>query len=227
MEVLSSKFLCNRIIELMSESQTVVKEHIESALSIYSQGKYLDDMLEAKKIYFEQTGIANEDDEDFESRMNSFNDWYVLQFQSSHRTRTVMKDYLIEKEIDGDLKDSILNFSFSYFEYTGKSLRKCIVLKDYLNDKKITLPKNHYELGMVKGDSFVGRLISFQDESFLLDGLCVMPKEVTSIIKKQAKKVRKTESSEERDHFLLHLEYLKNKWQRYLHLDPNKIFVFD
>ena len=35
------------------------------------------------------------------------------------------------------------------------------------------------------------------------------------------------DKQEEEIHFLMQLEYLKNKWQRYLHIDPLKIFVFD
>lgn len=211
----------------MLASESLIKTHIVQALNEYSQGQYLEDMLEAKKVYFEVTGITNEEDDDYESRMNSFNDWYVLQFQPSGSVRTIIKDYLIENEIEEEVKDSILNFDFSYYEYTGKNLRKKMVLKDVLHDKKIVLPKDHYELGMVKGDTFVGRLITHDEESFLLDGVCVMPKEVSSIIKKEAKRVRKLEEPKEEIHFLLNLEFLKNKWQRYLHIDPTKIFVFD
>lgn len=209
------------------ESEIVIKEHLHNALNTFSQGEYLDDMLEAKKVYFEVTGIANEEDDDYESRMNSFNDWYVLQFQSSRSARTVIKEYIMQNEVEDAVKDSLLNFSFSYYEFAGRNLRKHIVLKDILHDKKIILPKNHYELGMVKNDTFVGRLITHQDESFLLDGVCVMPKEVSSLLKKEAKKVRKMDKLEEEIHFLMQLEYLKNKWQRYLHIDPLKIFVFD
>lgn len=211
----------------MLESETLIKEHIVNALDTFSSGEYLNDMLEAKKVYFEVTGIANEEDEDYESRMNSFNDWYVLQFQSSRSTRTVIKEYIIQNQIEDEVKSSLLNYSFSFFEYTGRNLRKRIVLKDILHDQKIILPKDHYELGMVKNDSFVGRLMTFRDESFLLDGVCVLPKEVNAIVKKEAKKVRKKENEEEEVHFLMQLEYLKNKWQRYLHIDPSKIFVFD
>jgi hypothetical protein len=209
------------------ESEVVIKEHLNNALNTFSQGEYLDDMLEAKKVYFEVTGIANEEDDDYESRMNSFNDWYVLQFQSSRSARTVIKEYFIQNQVEEEVKDSLLNFSFSYYEFVGRSFRKHIVLKDILHDKKILLPKDHYELGMVKNDTFVGRLITHQDQSFLLDGVCVMPKEVSSLLKKEAKKVRKMNKEEEEIHFLMQLEYLKNKWQRYLHIDPLKIFVFD
>ena len=209
------------------ESEVVIKEHLNNALNTFSQGEYLDDMLEAKKVYFEVTGIANEEDDDYESRMNSFNDWYVLQFQSSRSARTVIKEYIVQNQVEDEVKDSLLNFSFSYYEFVGRSFRKHIVLKDILHDKKILLPKDHYELGMVKNDTFVGRLITHQDQSFLLDGVCVMPKEVSYLLKKEAKKVRKMDKEEEEIHFLMQLENLKTKWQRFLHIDPLKIFVFD
>ena len=97
------------------ESEIVIKEHLNNALDTFSQGKYLDDMLEAKKVYFEVTGIANEEDDDYESRMNSFNDWYVLQFQSSRSARTVIKEYIVQNEVDDTIKKFFVELQFFLF----------------------------------------------------------------------------------------------------------------
>ena len=72
----------------MLETFEVIKGHMEKALIEFSKDDHLETLLEAKREYFSLTGQANEDDEDFESRMNSFNDWYILQFVSNKRTRT-------------------------------------------------------------------------------------------------------------------------------------------
>ena len=58
----------------------LLKENFLKALDTYTQGNHYDTLLEAKKEYFTITGQANDDDDDFEARMSSFNEWYVLQW---------------------------------------------------------------------------------------------------------------------------------------------------
>ena len=90
----------------------LLKEHFLKALEIYTQGVHYDTLLEAKKEYFTITGQANDDDDDFEARMNSFNEWYVLQFISMRGTRTVISDYLINNPVDDILAKSLHTIRF-------------------------------------------------------------------------------------------------------------------
>lgn len=205
----------------------VLKEHFDKALGIYTTGVHYDTLLEAKKEYFEITGQANDDDDDFEARMNSFNEWYVLQFISRRGTRTVISDYLINNHVDDQLARSLSAVNYSLFEYVGKSLRGYDVLYDMLHDKKIKLSKNVPLPSIIKDDIFVGRVLTFNDENHLMNGLCVIPKEVRSILKKECKRVRKLKNPNEELKFLLKIESFKTKWIRYGHVDATKIFKFD
>ncbi len=205
----------------------VLKEHFDKALGIYTTGVHYDTLLEAKKEYFEITGQANDDDDDFEARMNSFNEWYVLQFISKRGTRTVISDYLMNHPVDDTLARSLSGVNYSLFEYTGKSLTGHDVLYDMLHDKKIKLPKAWELPSIIKDDIFVGRVLTFQDSPFLMSGLCVIPKEVRGILKKECKRVRKLKNPNEELKFLLKIESFKTKWIRYGHVDATKIFKFD
>ena len=205
----------------------VLKEHFDKALGIYTTGVHYDTLLEAKKEYFEITGQANDDDDDFEARMNSFNEWYVLQFISKRGTRTVISDYLMNHPVDDNLARSLSGVNYSLFEYTGKSLTGHDVLYDMLHDKKIKLPKGGELPSIIKDDIFVGRVLTFQDSPFLMSGLCVIPKEVRGILKKECKRVRKLKNPNEELKFLLKIESFKTKWIRYGHVDATKIFKFD
>ena len=102
----------------------LLREHFLKALEIYTQGVHYDTLLEAKKEYFTITGQANDDDDDFEARMNSFNEWYVLQFISMRGTRTVISDYLINNPVDDFLAKSLSGVNYSLFEYVGKKLQR-------------------------------------------------------------------------------------------------------
>ena len=204
-----------------------LKEHFTKALDIYTTGVHYDTLLEAKKEYFTITGQANDDDDDFEARMNSFNEWYVLQFISKRGTRTVISDYLINNPVDDFLAKSLSSVNYSLFEYVGKNFRGYDVLFDMLHDKKIPLPKGEVLPSIIKDDIFVGRVLNFEDKSYLMSGLCVIPKDTRSILKKECKKVRKLKNPGEELKFLLKIESFKTKWIRYGHVDATKIFKFD
>lgn len=204
----------------------LLKEHFLKALDIYTQGVHYDTLLEAKKEYFTITGQANDDDDDFEARMNSFNEWYVLQFISMRGTRTVISDYLINHQIDDFLAKSLTGVNYSLFEYVGKNFRGYDTLYDMLHDKKITLPKGESLPSIIKDDIFVGRVLTYEKQNYLMSGLCVIPKDVRGILKKECKKVRKLKNPGEELKFLLKIESFKTKWIRYGHVDATKIFKF-
>lgn len=204
----------------------IIKHHLEKALSLFTTGEYYQILIEAKDEYFQKTGIAFEDDADFESKMSSFNDWYLLQFMPKRFERPFIREYLDKFQIAEEVAICLLNINHSLFEYTGKSFSGRHTVKDILHDKKIELAKNHDAPPMIKGDIAIGRMVSFQNESHLLEGMTFIPKEVRPVLKKQSKIVRKKEDLQQEYEFLIELEKLKTKWQRYGHINPEKIFTF-
>lgn len=203
----------------------IVHEHLDKVLNLYTQGQYFNDLKEAKDKYFTLTGKLDEDKDEFESRMNCFNDWYIFQYRHGDGSK-VIEDYIRNNELDEELSQALLNVNHSLFEFSKISFRKQIVLKDVLHDEKISLVKNHPTISLMEGDVFTGRVIKYKGEFFLLRGVCILPQGVKSLLKKQSKKVRKMNSFEEELNFLLQLEMLKTKAMHYSHIDPAKIFIF-
>lgn len=199
---------------------------LEKVLTHYSSGNFYDNLLQAKEDYFIKTGKAFEEDEDYESRMASFNDWYVLQYKPDESGKTYFEQYLDSHEVLPELVEAIRQTNHSLFEYQGTSFRGQHVLKDILHDTKVTLAKTHSTPSMVKGDVFIGRTTFYRDENYLYNGLRIMPKEAKSSMKKECKKVRKLDNKELELELLFFIESLKTKWQRYGHVDVAKIFVF-
>lgn len=203
----------------------VVHDHLDKVLNLYTKGEFFADLKTAKDKYFSITGKLDEDKEEFESRMNCFNDWYIFQYRHEDGSK-VIEEYIRSNSLDEELSQAMLNVNHSLFEFDKISFRKQIVLKDILHDEKITLVKNHPNISLMVGDVFTGRVIKYKGEYYLLRGLCTLPQGVTSILKKQSKKVRKANSFEEELNFLLQLESLKTKAMHYSHIDPAKIFIF-
>lgn len=203
-----------------------IKEHLDKALSLYTTGDYYKILIEAKEEYFNKTGIAFEDDEDFESKMNSFNDWYLLQFISKRFERPFIREYLESSQINDDIALCLLNINHSLFEYTGTNFSGRYILKDILHDQKVELAGDHPSPAMLKGDLAICRVVGYKNMNYILEGMTFIPKEVRTTLKKQSKLVRRKDDPHQEYEFLIQLEKLKTKWQRYGHIDPDKIFVF-
>jgi len=203
----------------------IVHDHLDKVLNLYTQGKFFDDLRMAKEKYFSLTGKLDEDKEEFESRMNCFNDWYIFQYRHKDGSK-VIEDYIRSNELDEELSQALLNVNHSLFEFSKINFRKQVILRDVLHDEKIALVKNHPTISLVEGDVFTGRVIKYKGDYYLLRGVCILPQGVKPVLKKQSKKVRKTNSFDEELNYLLQLEQLKTKAMHYSHIDPTKIFIF-
>ena len=159
----------------------VLKDHLEAALLEYTSGIHYETLIEAKNNYFSLTGQITDEDDDYEIRMDSFNDWYILQFISHRGTRTVIKDYLTKKDIDDTISKSLLNINHSLFEFVGGSMKRELLLHDILHNKKCVLAVGHARPGFLKKDIFVGRVLNYEKQNFLMNGMCVLPNEVKPV----------------------------------------------
>lgn len=200
--------------------------HLDKILSIYSEGEYYDKVVEAKKRYFELTGLTNEEDDDYEARMRSFNDWFILRYPLDNN-RTSIEDYLQKNEVSQECQDVLKAFRYSIFEFTGKNLSGKLVIKDLILNEKLIFTENSSKIPVFKSDFFIGRVLRYQEDFLLMNGICLLPKEGKSMIKKQIKKVKKLADPAIEESFLLEVEKLKNKWKRFGHVDPSKIFTFE
>lgn len=204
----------------------LIQEHYDKIISEYSIGDYYSVLLSAKDEYFDRVGKVDEEDDDYESRMSYFNDWYMTSFQLENESATIIESYLKNRQVGESIAEALLSINHSLFEYVGKNMKKCHVLNDILHKKKIILHKDCPEIALLKKDIFLGRVLKFDGSYDLLNGKCLLPKEIKSILKKQAKKVKKMDDPQKEVNYLLDIETLKTKWVRYGHVEPSQIFVF-
>ncbi|MBT7670647.1 MAG: hypothetical protein HN623_13760, partial [Bdellovibrionales bacterium] len=152
--------------------------HFNQTLVQYTAGKYYDQFLVAKERYFLLTGAVDADDEDYEARMNLFNDWYLFNYVANGRLRPAVADYLVKSRVKEEIAAGLLNLNFSLFEYGGSNLRGKVVLKDLLHGKKIVLGAEQGKLSLLKGDIFIGRVGYYRQEYYALNGMRTLPNAV-------------------------------------------------
>lgn len=203
-----------------------ISNAIEGAISNISDPSLVERLVEAKKVYFELTGMVNDDDVDYEARMNGFTEWFLFSYIPKHKSVPYIVEYLNKMPISHDLKNSLLNIRYSIFEFVKKTITGKILIKDMLYDRKIKLAKEYFDVGIVPGEIFVARVGEYENESYLLRGIRHLPQEVRSILKRQAKVVRNLGNPSEELKFVLNVEKCKTKWDRYGHVEPTKIFAF-
>lgn len=195
-------------------------------LQDYESGENYDRLLSAKQSYIEITGVLHEEDDDFDSRMNCFNDWFVFNYELPSGEK-VYEKYINQNDVDKEMKTILKSVRFSLFEFSKVNLKKQMVLRDYISDEKIALAKSHHQYGLLKEDVFIGHVAQIEHESYLLRGVRIIPSAVKSILKKKSKQFRKNANPRDIDSYLLKVENLKTKSSRYAHIEPVKIFVFD
>jgi len=202
-----------------------IEGHIDKIIDQYTQGDYYDLLVRAKDEFTTLTGKIDEETNEYESRMYTFNDWYIFNFRREDNRR-IIDDYIQNYDLESDLSKSLYNINFSLFQFVKINYKKQIVLKDILHNEKFVLKKEECNLALLEDDLFIGRLVSLEDRNYLLKGVTTLPREVLTQLKKQAKKVRKLNSREAEEDFLITLEKLKVKSLHYGHLNSEKIFVF-
>ncbi|MFZ9001556.1 MAG: hypothetical protein ACO20H_09645 [Bacteriovoracaceae bacterium] len=198
-----------------------IYSQLEKALMYYTSGSHYDDLVKAKEEYFALTGKINEDDEDYELRMNSFNDWFLFQY-CSH-----LNEYLENEVENPKVKEAFGKVNYSLFEFIGDGLFRKRVVMDILHNKKISLVEETPISSLVKNDLFVGRVLEVNDKGILLNGLCFLPSEIRPNLIRHTKKLRKMNEPNQEQRFLINLEAQRSRWARYGHLSPHKFFVFE
>lgn len=178
----------------------------------------------AKNKYFSLTGNIDHDTPDFEHKMKSFTEWFILHYSPFRTGKKIFQIYQEEVGITDLIKEVFSSMLYSVFDPISNDGDNKSVIFDCINQKKYLLMKEHNPFLIVKGELFVGRLLKTNDGIFLLKGVVPMPYEVRDWILKQSKLVQKKQISYMPEEFCLELEGMKYRALQYQHINPEKIF---
>lgn len=204
----------------------IITTHLEKIFNDYTRGPYYEDMKVAIEIYQNKTGRMDEDSPEYESRMHSFNDWFIFSYRKNNGERMIDK-YIRENGLEYELGKAFSKANYSVFHFKKINFRKRVVIQDILQDEKFTLAKDCGDLPLVEDDLFVGRSVKYKEQYYLLHGICMLPRNTLSILKKECKRMRVVDDRKKQDEFLLKVEALKNKSLQYGHIDSSKLFIFE
>ncbi|MDH4467533.1 MAG: hypothetical protein QE271_05695 [Bacteriovoracaceae bacterium] len=192
----------------------------------HTEGERQNTLFQAKDFYFRMTGNVDKDSSDFENKMISFTEWFVLNFTPGIGQEKVYEIYFREVGFSEEILKLMNSVEFSLFQFNGKSLWGSQTLTDLLAGQKKVLAKDADVSFIFPKEIFVGRLMSLEGKNYLLRGICSLPINVKSKIMKQCKRVKRKKVDMDESEFLLSLEGMRYKAYTYAHVPAEKIFNF-
>lgn len=203
-----------------------LERKFEEILTYYSEKDGGRILHAAKDRYFQITGTVDHDTQDFEHKMKSFTEWFVLHYTPIRSGEKIYQMYAKEREIEEHLLNLFNKIIFSLFDPIGKNIRGQEVLLDCITQEKFVLSPHQDPFMIVKGELFSGRTIVMPTGCMVLKGIVPLPLEVRSMVEKQAIQVSKKAVDMTEDEFLLSLEGMRYRCMQYQHLDPTNVFKF-
>ena len=89
----------------------------------YTTGDKYDLLKSAKEYYIDATGKIDDETDEYESRMSSFNDWYIFNYRREDGRR-IIDDYINDFKIDDELAKAFHNVNYSLFSFAKYNLKK-------------------------------------------------------------------------------------------------------
>lgn len=208
----------------------LIQKCIELVINEYTAGDFYREVYEAKKEYFENLGTVTEEDPDFENQMDVFMGWYL--FDRPLNKFDLSPVQLFFRKNIGNLSEEqrkvfpcLTEARHSIYELI-KIKDSSFVLQDLNNKEKLEVIDSNYRGVFSKGDIFEARLVPVEKQFVFTNGFCMHPKEASKFIQSQMKKIRAADVTQ-RTKLLLKLGNMKNKHQRFPHINIDYIYTLE
>ena len=209
---------------------TIFEPVFERLLQRYTAEAFKEEISEAKREFFNQAGILNEEENSFELRMSQFLDWYIFTRELSQHHVAPVRLAIHDQEMtwsegERQLVDGLNEVRHSLFEFL-KSKGKDIYVRDLFDGTKFVLRDSEVNVGFNRDEIFEARLLPFENNYHFAKGFCFHPSEVRKFILKEVKKVKKL-TQEDREALMLRLLKMRYKHEQYGHIRLDYIYTND
>jgi hypothetical protein len=190
--------------------------------------RYNKELTLAKEEFEGFAGPIRESDRNFDARINSFHNWYILDRPLKENGKTPLSYYLefnansLRTE-EWKRYEELLSHTHSLFELR-KTGAKQTVLRDLMVGTTVTLEGANQTQHLDKGALFNTRLFRHNEQWFFSNYLILHPGGVAGEIRRQARLVRKAGSPVKP--FLFRLMLFQGRWEQYKQMDVHNIYRF-
>lgn len=209
----------------------IFKSCLQKLIEYYTGVDFLDELNNAKKDFFENSGTLDESNSNYNLRMHQFYEWYFL----TRPLKSYMKTPLAACDQHRDLRlteDDIKSIEILknthqhlLFEYV-KIKNNIIYVKNLLTNKKTEIEQGHFVFGFDSKEFFQARVVEIEGKKYFLDSFCFHPESSQKFILSEIKILQKNPDLSLED-LLLRLNKMRYKFEQYKHVRPEFIYTND
>lgn len=205
-------------------------DELMDRLTLYfTSDKYRTDVTTAKKAFFDEAGVMDEESQAFEMRMTQFLEWYLFTRPLADVGLTPaqyalqLEDFEMTSE-ERPAFENLANMRHSLFEFL-KIRGDDIYIKDLFLNKKIIIHNSPIRIGFSREEIFDARLIPDGENFHFAKAFGFHPAEASKYILSEVKKLRKEEDREKDEAFMLRLLKMRYKYEQYRHLKLEYVYT--
>lgn len=203
-------------------------EMIERLILHYTGENYANEVAVAKREFFDEAGIMDEENIAFEMRMTQFLEWYLFTRPVAGTEMPPAQHALKSGEFKHNAADvtaleNLGKTRHSLFEFQ-KIRGDDIYIKDLFSGKKIVIKDSPIRVGFSREEIFDTRLIPLEDTFVFTKGFCFHPEEASKFIQSEVKKLKKSEPVLQ-EALMLRLLKMRYKYEQYKHLKLEHVYT--
>jgi hypothetical protein len=193
-----------------------------------------EELLAARRYWFDRNGEPHEEDKSFEARMNGLLDFYLYDFHPPGSSATTIEIFMTERA------PQLTTDELAAYRELSKNLRSLfevkkirpgeVRLRDCFTDVQHDVTERRQMAGLVKGDLLEARLLPFNGHLFFSPAFLYHPQEVRKIVLSEIKRRKKEAgkgSTPDVEEFLATLSRMAFKLERYRNVNVESIYDFE
>lgn len=209
------------------------ESEMDRLIIFFTKPDWQTEVTAAKKEFFSDAGIMDEQSTHFDMRMTQFLDWYLLTRKLDQRNVTPA-EFALEIDDLGILYNERYNFErlaashhslFEFIQLRGAD----VYVRDLFLDRELVVRKSLVNIGFSRDEIFDARLIPYQSDFVFAHGFCFHPTEAQDFINDELKIVQKIEAEGLRrdayEKLLLKLMKMRYKYEQFRHLKLDYIYT--
>ncbi|HEB71864.1 MAG TPA: hypothetical protein ENI77_04520 [Nitrospirae bacterium] len=181
---------------------------------------------EANGVYEAKAGSIYTDDQQYETHMTSFLEWFLFTQPANEKGQTVIDVYREEMARGSDIELAMIDAIKEHIQdvFLVKSSKNGKIKATALLANKNYVISDQERAGLLrKGDIFEGRIVQFEKNWLLTNGFCHHPSGSLKFIKSEMKRIRKN-GGEGIEEFLFALNAMSVRYERSRQIDVKEIY---
>ena len=203
-----------------------IEKLLDRIIESFTNENFASELQASKKFYFDLNGMPYDELGSFESRMNSFLEWFILDKINEKLTKRVI-DFLI-----GDSSHKFSHDELKLLKALEKNIHSVFITKKVKDDtlkvqdlftrKKYVVSQEDIKLAMNIDEIFTARVVEYEGKYFFTRTYCQHPFEAYKFIKKRLKVAEK--EGEELLNVIFRLNKMSLIWEESRNIDVSKIY---